>query len=96
MIGNTDEFCIDKLKKYWFRENHQNKNSPTSKLFRETKTMFLVRLRDKELRRKVTLSFGFLEQLQVVLYFCKKLPISQQKLESSTQTGSTRFQVFLD
>lgn len=58
--------------------------------------MFLVRLRDKELWRKVTVSFGSLEMLQVVLYFCKKLPISQQKLESSTQTGSTGFQVLLD
>lgn len=58
--------------------------------------MFLVRLRDKELWREVTVSLGFLELLQVVLYFCKKLPISQQKLESSTQTGSTCFQVFLD
>lgn len=83
MIGKTDKFCIDKFKKYWFWENHQNKISPTSKLFRETKTMFLVRLRDKELWRKVTVSFGFLELLQVVLYFCKRLPISQQSWNHS-------------
>lgn len=90
MIGNTDEFCIGKLKKILVLRKPPKLNSPTIKLFRE-KNNVLVRLRDKELWRKVTVSFGFLELLQVVLYFCKRLPISQQSWIHSSKQDSLVF-----